>query len=254
VLAVVVRTARNLAADEMMLDATGLRIERGGVAVVDHLDLAIERGRWCGVIGANGSGKTSLLRAMAGRLPIAAGTMTIGGDEVAMDRAARARCVGFAPPIETLPDALKASDVLRLVGGSVDMALVRAGRLREALQIDTLLARRIGNFSAGMKQRLAIACAFAGGHQVVVLDEPFNWLDPVAAFDVRVAIRVLVDDGKIVITALHDLTTLVAACDQGVLMRAGKVAVAIDRAQLGMARADPLSFERDMIAVLRAQS
>lgn len=245
---------RDVAADVTTLSATDLRIERDGMTVVDHLDFAIDSGCWCGVIGANGSGKTSLLRAIAGRLPVAAGSLTINGDDMAMNRAARARCIGFAPPIETLPNAITASDVLRLVGGSVAIALDRTGPLRAALEIDKLLTRRIGDFSAGMKQRLAIACAFAGGHRIVVLDEPFNWLDPVAAFDVRSAIRAMVDGGQTVITALHDLSTLVAACDYGLLITAERPGLTIDTSQLTTARLDPLAFEHDMIAVLRAQS
>jgi ABC-type multidrug transport system ATPase subunit len=102
-----------------------------------------------------------------------------------------------------------------------------------------------------MRQRIAIACAFAGGGDAVVLDEPFNWLDPVAAYDVRTAFRSMVDEGKLLVTALHDLTTMVAACDRGLLLSAGKVALAIGEPELAAARRDPGAFEHRMIAALR---
>jgi ABC-type multidrug transport system ATPase subunit len=229
-----------------------LRIERGGTVAVEGVDLAIDAGCWLGVIGANGSGKTSLLRALAGRLPIAAGRLVIDGCDVAGDRAARAKRIGFAPPIEMLPAALRVRDVLALAGGDLATALDRLGPLRDALAIDGLVSRVIGTCSAGMRQRITIACAFADGRDAVVLDEPFNWLDPVAAYDVRMALRIMVDEGMVLMTALHDLATMVASCDQGLLLSAGRVALAIDETALAAARHDPAVFERRMIAALRA--
>jgi len=234
------------------LIAEQLRVERGGVAVVDGVDIVLESGRWLGVIGANGSGKTSLLRAIAGRLPIAAGRLSIDGSEIAADRAVRAERIGFAPPIEVLPGALRGADLLALAAGTVSAALDRLGSLRAALAIDGLVDRAIGSCSAGMRQRIAIACAFAGGRDAVVLDEPFNWLDPVAAYDVRVALREMVDDGLMLLTALHDLGTLVAGCDEGVLMSAGRMALSLDAGALRAARDAPAEFERRMIGALRA--
>lgn len=228
-----------------------LRIERGGATVIASVDIAVDAGCWLGVIGANGSGKTSLLRALAGRLPIAAGRLLLDGRDVAADRATRARRIGFAPPIGMLPAALRAGDVLALAGGNLAAALDRLGPLREALAIDGLVSRVIGTCSAGMRQRIAIACAFAGGRDAVVLDEPFNWLDPVAAYDVRAALRSMVDERMLLVTALHDLTTMVAACDRGLLLSAGRIALAIDEAALAAARHDPAAFEQRMIAALR---
>lgn len=231
-----------------------LRVERNGAIVVDGVGLGVDGGKWCGVIGANGSGKTSLLRAITGRLPAAAGRLLIDGVDHAGDRAARARRIGFAPPIETLPDALRTRDVLRLAGDTLDAAIERLGPLRSALGIDALIDRTIGTCSAGMRQRVAIACAFAGGQDAVVLDEPFNWLDPVAAYDVRMALRQMVERGLLLVTALHDLATLIAACDQGLLLSDGKAALTIDTADLVAARAAPADFERRMIGLLRGRS
>jgi ABC-type multidrug transport system ATPase subunit len=244
--------ARGDVADRMTsLTGERLCIERGGTAVIEGVDLAVDAGCWLGVIGANGSGKTSLLRAVAGRLPIAAGRLLLDGGDVAADRAARAERIGFAPPIEMLPDALRAGDVLALAGGSLEAALDRLGPLRDALAIDGLVNFVIGTCSAGMRQRIAIACALAGGCDAVVLDEPFNWLDPVAAYDVRAALRSMVGKGMLLVTALHDLTTMVAACDRGMLLSAGRVALTIGETELMAARRNPGAFERRMIEALR---
>lgn len=230
----------------------GAAVERSGQRVVQGVDLTVGPGSWFGLIGANGSGKTSLLRALAGRLPFAGGSCRVDGEELAGDRAGRALRFGFSPPADKLPDALRARDVLELVGGSIDDVRLRLGTLYEALGLAPLLDRWIGDCSAGMRQRIAIAAAFAGGHPLVILDEPFNWLDPVAIFDLREALRDMVDGGLTLITALHDLGTLASACDAGLMLADGRVALTLDEDMLRTAAGDPYAFERQTIDRLRS--
>lgn len=230
----------------------GAIVERGGRRVVHGVDLAVAPGSWFGLIGANGSGKTSLLRAMAGRLPFAGGSCRIDGDELANDRHARAARFGFAPPADKLPDALRGRDVLAFADGTIERAMLQLGPLGDALGIAALLDRWIGDCSAGMRQRIAIAAAFAGGHAHVILDEPFNWLDPVAVFDLRQALRERVSDGLTLVTALHDLATLAAACDTGLLLADGRASMPLDRETLQGGAADPIAFERRTIDLLRS--
>jgi len=237
----------------IVIQLRGASVDRGGKRVVRDVDLALSAGTWLGLIGANGSGKTSLLRALAGRLPFAGGACVIDGADLAQDRLARAGRFGFAPPADRLPEALRVRDLLALVGGDLDATRDRLGLIRTVLGIDSLIDRWVGDCSAGMRQRAAIALAFAGGHSLVVLDEPFNWLDPVAAFDLRHALRTLVDGGLTLVTALHDLGTLATACDEGMMLADGRVALAIDRAMLERASRDPQAFERQTIDLLRSK-
>lgn len=230
----------------------GAAVDRGATRVVSDVGFTIPRGSWFGLIGANGSGKTSLLRALAGRLPFAAGRCLIDDRDLANDRSARAGCFGFAPPADRLPEALRVRDLLALAGADRDTARERLGDIGAALGIDQLRDRWIGDCSAGMRQRAAIALAFAGGHTLVILDEPFNWLDPVAAFDLRQALRARVDQGLTLVTALHDLGTLTTACDEGLMLADGRVALAIDRAMLAEAARAPHDFERRTIDLLRS--
>jgi ABC-2 type transport system ATP-binding protein len=231
---------------------TGAAVERGGRRVVHAVDLTVTTGSWCGLIGANGSGKTSLLRALAGRLPFAGGSCQISGQEMAADRAARAACFGFSPPADKLPDALRGRDILELVGGNIDDVLPRLGPLSGALGLRPLLNHWIGDCSAGMRQRIAIASAFAGGHGRVILDEPFNWLDPVATFDLRQALRQMVSGGLTLVTALHDLTTLAAACDTGLMLADGQVAITLNEEMLRAGAQNLQAFERQTIDLLRS--
>lgn len=234
------------------IQLTGASVDRSGTRVVHDADLVVPAGSWFGLIGANGSGKTSLLRALAGRLPFAAGSCVIDGADLTENRMARAGGFGFAPPADRLPEALRIHDLLALVGGDLDAACERLGPVRAALGVDQLLPKWVGECSAGMRQRAAIALAFAGGQPLVVLDEPFNWLDPVAAFDLRQALRTLVDGGMTLLTALHDLGTLATACDEGMMLADGRVALVIDRATLAEAAPSPQAFERRTIDLLRS--
>jgi ABC-type multidrug transport system ATPase subunit len=246
---------RNMA--DRMTEAVSLidvSIRRGSDMVVHAISCAIERGTWFGLLGANGSGKTTLLRALGGRLPIAHGSCKIHGEELSDQRSARAAQVGFAPPIESLPEMLRVSDAIALVGGDLDAGLGNIGELGEALAIPGLLDRWIGDCSSGMRQRVAIALAFAGGHRIVILDEPFNWLDPVAAFDIRRVLRTRVDGGLTLVTALHDIPTLTTCCDRALIMAEGHAALSLAKDQLEKGAKDPLAFERDMIQALRKET
>ncbi|WP_404374036.1 ATP-binding cassette domain-containing protein [Sphingomonas sp. MMS24-J45] len=229
-------------------------VDRGDTRVVHDVDLAIAPGSWFGMIGANGSGKTSLLRALGGRLPFAAGSCRIAGEELVLDRAGRATRFGFAPPADTLPNALRVGEAFELIGGANNELLAHLGPLRTIFALNSLLDRWIGDCSAGMRQRIAISLAFIGAPECVILDEPFNWLDPVVSFDLRRALRAMAEGGLTLITALHDLGTLAAACDSGLVLADGRVAMALDEVTLRTAAKNPFEFEHRMIDLLRSNA
>ena len=230
---------------------TGMTIRRGGRSVVYDASATIPPASWFGVIGANGSGKTTILRAMAGRLPIADGNCTIFGMQCAKDRSTRARAVGFAPPIEKLPAALRVRELLELAGDPVEVQQERNASLWEALGIAQLLNVPTRECSSGMRQRAALALAFASPSRIVILDEPFNWLDPVAAFDTRTALATMVEGGLTLITALHDLTTLCGFCHGGMVMTKGRVSLQLDERTLRAGQNDAALFEIELVAALR---
>ena len=233
------------------LEIADLSVRRSGRAIVQGLGASIAEAGWFGIIGANGSGKTTLLRAIAGRLPISGGSCTIFGQETAQDRDARATAIGFAPPIERLPASLTVRQLLALAGDDPAVQAQRSPALWEALGIGALLDIQVGQCSSGMRQRAALALAFARPTRIVILDEPFNWLDPVAAFDLRAALAEMVADRLTLITALHDLTTLCGFCGSGLVMAKGEVSLHLDTPMLRAGREDAASFERELVAALR---
>lgn len=234
------------------VELVDISVHRAARPIVHAFSTTIARASWLGVIGANGSGKTTLLRAIGGRLPIAAGRCRIDGVEMALDRSARARAVGFAPPIESLPPLLTIRTALELAGDCIESQQRRNDQLWSALGIVGLLDRTVGEASSGMRQRASIALAFATPTSIVILDEPFNWLDPVAAFDTRAALAAKVASGMTLITALHDLTTLCGFCDNGIVMADGRATLRLGKEELREGEGDARRFEQGMIAALRA--
>ena len=236
----------------MEIEVRDLLVHRGGTLAVDRVRFAIGAGQWLGLIGANGSGKTSLLRALTGRLDIAGGQILVDGEE--RDRFWRARAFGFAPEAGALPQSLTGAELFAILvpePGASDAAMLAP--LREALAFDGFLHRRIGSLSAGMRQRLAIFAAFLGSPRLVILDEPFNWLDPVCAFDTRAALRRLVTEhGLTLVTALHETGTLLQHCDAGLLLSGGRVSRRLSQEELQAGAQDYAAFEAGLIAALRS--
>ena len=236
------------------LEIEHLAVDREGVPVIADLSHSIDRPGWTGIVGANGSGKTTLLRALGGRLPVRSGRIAAGGTDYTHDRGGRAEMIGFAVEASMLPADLTPSEVFAIAARRRDAIDDPAlAPLRKALNVEHFINRRCGTLSAGMGQRIAILAAFLDMPRIVILDEPFNWLDPLTAYDVKIALRDLVAaQGIALITALHDVTTLTAYCNSGILMAGGRIALVMDEARLRSGLADPAGFEAFMVAQLRA--
>lgn len=237
----------------MRVEIRDLVVYRDAFRAVDRVTIAVESGCWMGVVGANGSGKTSLLRAVAGRLEARSGSIAADGIERIRDREWRARNFGFAPDADALPHTLSGRELLSILvsdpPGLEERDPYRP--LRQALDFDRFLDRKIGTLSAGMKQRLAIFCAFVDRPAVAVLDEPLNRLDPICAFDTKEALRGLVERGLTLVTALHEMTTLVHYCQAGTLLSEGRVRRHLDPSDMAAGRKDYAGFEAEMIRGLR---
>ena len=238
----------------MRIETEALTVYRGATRAVDQVSLAIEAGRWTGLIGANGSGKTSLLRALAGRIDPAGGRILADGEDRAADRAWRARNIGFAPEASALPASLSGRELFAILAaeipGEADADPLRP--LRRALDFDPFLDRRIGALSAGMRQRLAIFAAFLARPRAAILDEPFNWLDPICAFDTKEALKVLVIGEQLtLVTALHETATLISYCDSGLLLADGRLGLSLGAADIAAGARDYPAFEASIIASLR---
>jgi ABC-2 type transport system ATP-binding protein len=117
---------------EPILAVDGLTVFRGAAKAVDDVSLRVAPATWFGLLGANGSGKTSLLRALSGRLPCTMRSCMISGVETRSSREDRARRIGFMPPAEALPSELTCRQVLDLVrpGGDWLADLAEVGSIQ----------------------------------------------------------------------------------------------------------------------------
>jgi ABC-2 type transport system ATP-binding protein len=241
----------------MRIEVRELVVLRGEYRAVEGVSFAVEGAGWTGLVGANGSGKTSLLRTIAGRLASSGGAILLDGADFTADRAGRATAIGFAPDAAALPESLTGRELFAILGGE-GIGLEPTDPLhplRRALAFDAFFDQRIFTLSGGMRQRLAIFCAFLSRPRAVLLDEPFNWLDPICAFDTKQALGALVAaEGLALVTALHDMTSLVQHCGAGLLLADGRIRRRLGPAELAAGRQDYAAFEADMIARLRGDT
>jgi ABC-type cobalamin/Fe3+-siderophores transport system ATPase subunit len=204
-----------------------VEIERGGRTLLRDVSLALEGGV-VALLGPNGVGKTSLLRAMAGMLEPAAGTIALDGVPLReLDPRARARRIALVDPTEPVLAALTVGDAVASArfphhrwweweatpddDAAVDDALARTGTA-------AFRAREIGTLSAGERQRVWIAVALAQRASVLLLDEPTSHLDLKASLETLQLVREIAAGGALVVAVLHQLEEAAAFADRAVVL------------------------------------
>lgn len=193
---------------------------------VDRVSLEVEAGEVMGLLGPNGSGKTTILRILTGYLRPSAGTARIAGLDVVQDSlAARAR-VGYVPEDAPLYGWMAVREFLlfmaRLKGlsGPAAPAAVEGALARLALgDVRRLL---IGKLSRGFRQRVAIAQALLGDPDLLILDEPTNGLDPRQIIEMRGHIRSLAGERTVVVTS-HILGEIERVADRVAILLSGRL-------------------------------
>jgi ABC-2 type transport system ATP-binding protein len=194
----------------------------GSLRAVDDLSFTVEPGTVTGFLGPNGAGKTTTLRMVLGLVTPTAGSATIGGRPYA----------GLEDPVRTVGAALEASSFHPGRTGRDHLrVMARAGGLPDA-RSDEVLAlvgltgpgtRRVGTYSSGMRQRLALAGALLGDPQVLVLDEPTNGLDPEGIVWLRGFLRHLAGQGRTVLVSSHVLAEVEQTVDDVVILARGRL-------------------------------
>ena len=157
------------------------------------------------------------------------------------------------PALSELPESHPTGAELIELVARARGASAMGGVLHDVLEIDRVQGVRIAAMSSGMRQRLALHLAFVGDPAVVLLDEPFNWLDPVAAYDAKERLSDYARSRPL-ITALHEVTTFALRCTAGLLVRDGLVTRNFDGRDLNRGASDVAGFERRLYEALRERS
>ena len=208
-----------------------------GVALPGRLvatDLALDAGQLVALVGPNGGGKTSLLRALAG-IEEASGRVRVDGEDITtLGEARRRRLLAFLPASRDLGWPIAARDVIALGLAGRDEA--RIAELIDLFELTALADRPINQLSTGERTRVLLARAMAAHPRLLLLDEPFANLEPYWVLRVGVILRDLAATGTLVMVALHDLHQL-DRFDRVLLIADGAV-------QMDEAPADLMASER----------
>ena len=209
--------------------AEGLRItdlakRYGSVVAVDGLDLAVPRGGLIGFLGPNGSGKTTTMRAILGMASPDRGAITWDGS--AIDDTARTR-IGYMPQERGLYLRMRVRDQVRyfgrLAGLSSREASARTDYWLERLGLAERADALVQELSGGNQQRVQLAISLVHDPDLLVLDEPFAGLDPVAAETMRSIIAERSAEGASVLFSSHQLDVVEDLCEEVVIVAAGRL-------------------------------
>jgi ABC-2 type transport system ATP-binding protein len=208
--------------DGAAIEVIGLTKNFGDIRAVDDLGFAVQPGTVTGFLGPNGAGKTTTLRMLLGLVTPDAGSATIGGRHYAQ-LPDPTRTVGAALEASSFHPGRRARDHLRVLCRGAGLPDGRADEVLAQVGLSDAASRRVGGFSMGMRQRLALASALIGDPQVLVLDEPANGLDPEGIAWLRGFLRFLADQGRTVLISSHVLSEVAQTVDQVVIIARGQL-------------------------------
>lgn len=220
-----------------VIHTAGLGIRFGEIAAVDGLSLEVGAGEVFGLLGHNGAGKTTTVRLLNGVLAPAAGEASVLGLSPARDGPALRRRTGVLTEVPSVDDRLTAEENLAFHGRFHSIAghelPRRVSGLLEEFGLAERARDRVGTFSKGMRQRLALARSLLHDPELLFLDEPTSGLDPVAARHVHALIGRLRERARTILLCTHNLVEAQRLCDRVAVLRAGRLLAVGTPAELG---------------------
>ena len=218
-----------------VVEVQDLTVRFGDVVAVDGIDLALQAGASVALVGRNGAGKSTTLRVLAGVLPPTSGQVRVGGIDAAHDPAAAKARVGYCPDVGGLIPRATPWEHLQLAATLRDLPdgwEYRARSLLDRFELGSAADRVTADFSHGMGRRMSVVLAAFHSPDVLLLDEPFDGVDPLGVDVTLGLVRELRLLGSAVLVSTHLLDLAVQACDEAVVLRRGAVVAAGPAAEL----------------------
>ena len=207
-----------------MLELSGLSKRFGSLQALDDLSLSLNRGEIVGFVGSNGAGKSTTMRIVMGVLAADSGAVTWMGAPV--DAAIR-RTIGYMPEERGLYPRMKVAEQLvylaRLHGLSASAAKAAANQWTERLGLEERRGDEVQSLSLGNQQRVQLAAALVSDPELLILDEPFSGLDPVAVDVMSQVILERAAAGVPTLFSSHQLDVVERLCDRVVIIRSGRL-------------------------------
>ncbi|MDV3294162.1 MAG: ABC transporter ATP-binding protein [Nitrososphaerales archaeon] len=235
----------------------GLTKEFSDKTVVDKVSLEIPKGAVYGLIGPNGAGKTTTVRMLSTLIKPSAGTAVVNGFDVISEPQRVRSSIGVLPEDTGLYDRLTARETLAFYGGvqgldGLDLAK-RIGKLLKMFDLEERIDDRVGKYSKGMRQKLALARALIHDPPVLLLDEPTLGLDVMSTRAIRDYIKNVAREGKTVLLTSNNLYEAQLLSDQVAILNRGAVKASGTVEELeSMAKAKGL--EDVFVNLVRAES
>ena len=199
----------------------------GANTAVDDLDLVVPSGSFFGLVGPNGAGKTTTLSMATGLLRPDGGSVSIHGVDVWTDLVKAKSLVGNLSDGVRLFDRLTGTQLITyaglLYGMERSVVVERAADLLTMLDLEAAGSTLVVDYSAGMTKKIALACALVHAPQLLVLDEPFESVDPVSAANIRDILEGFVKSGGTVIVSSHVMDLVQRMCDHVAVIDKGRV-------------------------------
>ena len=209
-----------------------LRIENltkmyGSHAAVDHLSLHIQPGEIYGFIGHNGAGKTTTLKSVAGILPYDEGEIYIRDISIRHNPIEAKKIMAYIPDNPDLYEFMSGVQFLNFVADIFEVSQAdresRILRYGDMFELTDKLAQPISSYSHGMQQKLAVMSALIHDPKLILMDEPFVGLDPMAAHLLKQTMREICDDGGAIFFSTHVLEVAEKLCDKVAIIKEGRL-------------------------------
>lgn len=216
-----------LAGKRGVIELAGLSKRFGDTVAVNDIALTVPAGSFYGIVGPNGAGKTTTLSMITGLLRPDAGVVKVNSIDVWAEPAAAKRSMGVLPDRMRLFDRLTGAQLLYYSGvlRGLDNATVRSRvkSLTKAFALEDAVGRLVSDYSVGMSKKIALACALIHSPRVLVLDEPFESVDPVSAASITEILQKYAENGGTVILSSHGMEFIERVCDNVAIIVGGEV-------------------------------